>query len=1496
MTSLNSDRVSSVNGNAITPCTTLTTRTRFLSSKPRSVIAVVAFSIFTSLMMTIGILTVCFTSPKQANKPCQYTFKQTVRDSVAYSSQPNYVAISDFNSDTVLDIVVANTGTDNVCIFLGYGDGTFGSPTTYSTGSGSRPNSVATGYFNNDSWMDIVVANYGTNNVGLFFGYGNGTFASQIVFSVGSSRPLSVALGDLNNDNWLDIVVANYGTNNIHVIFGFGNGSFEIRKTYSTGYDSHPYSVTVSDFNNDNHLDIIVANYGTNYVGVIIGHDNEAFTVLTIYPTGFGSNPTSVTVGDFDHNGWPDIVVTNAGTNNVGIFLGYGNGTFANQKTYSTGNGSHPQQAVVGDFNNDGHLDIAVVNSDNSNVGVRFGYGNGTFSSQKIYSTGSESGPNSIAVGDFNNDNHLDIAVTNNDSNNIGVLIGYPAKPMAMQTVFSGDSQSGPVSVAVGDFNNDKQADIAIANFHSASVVVLLGYGNGNFRTQILLLVDPNSSPNSVGIGDFNNDNWTDIAVANEGTNDIGVFLGYGNGTFAPPMTYSSGLLWLPSIAFGDFNKDGYLDIVVTNYFDDTISVLLGYGNGSFPHRKTYLTGSNPISVTVSDFNNDSCLDIAVANSVANNVNVFLTYGNGTFAGRQTYSTGFQSHPNSITVGDFNNDERVDIAVTNPNTNNVGILFGHGDGTFLKITTYPIQNSSTPFSIAVGDFNNDNCLDVTIANRFRNNVGVFFGYCNGTFGEIVIYSTADGSGPTSVAVGQFNNDNWLDIAVANNGINTVGVLFGLDYTDFASQTTYTTGSASHPCSVAVGDFNNDTRLDIAVANYGNNNVGALLGYGNGMFATEMTYSTGSDSPPEYVTVGYLNKDNYLDIAVANYMNDSVSLLLGYGDGTFGSILRYSTGNESHPRSIAVGDFNHDNRSDIVVANEGDNSIGIFFGFDYTTFQSQKTYSTDIPSSSIPIAVGDFNNDNKKDIVIADLNTNSVAVLLGDNNGTFKSVSIYSMEDTSYPISIAVGYFNGDDKLDVAVALFISGNVGVLFGCGNGTLENFTLYDTGNDLGPGPTAVIVGDFNKDNLTDIAISNLGTDTVGIFLGYSNGTFADQKTYSTGQNSSPSSLTIGDFNNDSCVDIAVANSDTNNMGIFLGHCDGILSNQTTYSIGDNSYPRSIATGDFNNDNVLDVTVANSDSDNIGIFLGYGDGTFAIIRKYFTGSGSAPYSIAVGDFNNDNQADIVVANSGTNTVGVIFGYSEGRFSIPITYYSGDGSDPEAVIIADFNNDQRLDIGVANTHTNNVGIFLSYGSVPFLSQTVFPTGLDSRPSSVTVGDFNNDNQPDIAMTNSGNNNVGVFLGYGNGTFANLSTYFTGNDSRPLTIVIGDVNNDDRLDIIVVNSGTNTVGVLLGYGNGSLRMITTYSTGIASIPLSIAIADFNNDSWLDIAVANSGTSNIGVLLGYGNGTFAKLISYSLGYGFHPYSIAIGDFNKDNKEDVVVANYDTDNVEILLNVC
>ena len=392
-------------------------------------------------------------------------------------------------------------------------------------------------------------------------------------------------------------------------------------------------------------------------------------------------------------------------------------------------------------------------------------------------------------------------------------------------------------------------------------------------------------------------------------------------------------------------------------------------------------------------------------------------------------------------------------------------------------------------------------------------------------------------------------------------------------------------------------------------------------------------------------------------------------------------------------------------------------------------------------------------------------------------------------------------------------------------------------------------------------------------------------------------PRSIAVGYFNNDTYLDVSVVSDLDNSIAVLFGYGNGTFGDLFLFPIDYIWKPFWIKVGDFNRDNHLDIATVNYNVNNVGILLGYGNGTFdKIINGYSTGVGSNPKYIDVNDLNNDNILDIAVTNSGTNEIVVLFGLGDGTFLLGKPYSTGLRSEPYGLAIADFNNDSRLDIVVANSESNNIGIFLGYDSEPFGSIFIPWNEFWLRPHSVAIGDFDHDNRSDIVVANYGSDNVGILLEFDGYEFNTVRNYSTGTGSAPYSIALAHLNNDTDLDIVVVNSESDNILFLFGHGDGIFEKGYTYSTGTRSRPYSISINDLNNDHFMDIAIVNSGTSNILLLYGYGNGTFGNEISYSLGYGSHPYSIATKDLNNDHLIDIVIACYDTDHVEVFMQTC
>ncbi|CAF1627541.1 unnamed protein product, partial [Adineta ricciae] len=1125
-----------------------------------------------------------------------------------------------------------------------------------------------------------------------------------------------------------------------------------------------------------------------------------------------------------------------------------GNGTFMDQVTFSTGVNSKPSSVIGGDFNKDQRLDIAVANYATNNIVVLLAYSNATFSKQKTYTSDSAFEPNSVGIGQFNNDSHSDIVVVDKVNSFIGTLMGNGDGTFSNLRTYLSGNDIQPSVVAVGDLNQDGFDDIVFdRNDVSSSTMSEENQYDYDFYSYYgpTLNFELNTDSLSIVICDLNTDTHLDIVIGAIGSRSINAFLGDGNGNFTSAF-HSGTSAAFSGFTIADLNHDGKPDLAVTystysNSYGAT-GVLLGNGNGIFSSEVQYSTGYYPLTnaVVASDINGDSFIDLIVANLWANNVGIFLGYGNGSFQPQKTYTTGADSHPALVFIGDFNNDSIVDILFNSESEKAIVIYPNYGNGSFADLIFYQTSTTSRPQSAAIADLNRDTLLDVVVVNSDDKNIGVFLGFANVNFMSAVTYSTESSPGPRFIVTDDFNEDHRVDFVVTNYITNNIEVFLGDGRGNFPFQNHYSTGSISSPIATSVNDFNNDQHRDIVVVNSGTDSFSISYGDGHGSLREQISYSLSVDSSPYSVDSGDFNKDNQQDIVIANYGSDNVEVLIQFNTGYFGKPTLYSTSPGSTPQGIAVGDFNNDSRLDLVVANNGNQNLGIFFGKGNGTFFDQILYS---PSSSflpVSVATSDFNSDDMSDVVAVDNANHVVYVLLSLGNGNFTVSTTYDTSYNTWPTSISIGYLNNDSELDIVVGQLFGAQISVFLGLGNGTFSVSKVF-TNSDQG-GPNFFIIADLGNDNCSDIVAAKGGVHVIEIMYGMCDGTFSRRKTVPTLPGALPSFLDVRDLDKNGWPDIVVLNSALSSVTVMFGHINNSFDDQITMSIGKDAQSSAVVIVDVNDDDLDDIAVVNSQSSAVVIFLGYVNRTFFSQITYSTGYNTYPVSAIFADFNDDHQLDMVVCNTKSDNIGIHFGYSSTSFVSLPAYSTGVFSRPMSIVIGDFNNDTQLDVAVVNSRTDNLMVLLGSTFGTFMSEQIYSTGNGSHSCSIAIADLNRDNQSDIVVSNSGNDNIGIFLGKSNGTFANQSIYSTGLQSQPSSVRIGDFNNDTLLDIVVANYGSNTVGVFLGYGNGNFSDQIIFSIGFNSRPFALSVADVNEDNVTDIIIGNYGYGSKNIII------------------------------------------------------
>ena len=536
-----------------------------------------------------------------------------------------------------------------------------------------------------------------------------------------------------------------------------------------------------------------------------------------------------------------------------------------------------------------------------------------------------------------------------------------------------------------------------------------------------------------------------------------------------------------------------------------------------------------------------------------------------------------------------------------------------------------------------------------------------------------------------------------------------------------------------------------------------------------------------------------------------------------------------------------------------------------------------------PSS---VAIEDLDGDGDADMVVANrgwdwhsMENGSLSVLLNHGDGTFAPQVRYTVGDS--PRSVAIADLDGDGDPDLAVVNIHSADVSVLLNRGDGTFAAQVSYAPGNY----PHSVAIADLDGDGDADLAVADRG-GSVSVLLNHGDGTFAAQVSYAAGER--PEAIAIADLDGDGDADLAVTNRRSyapwvGAVSLLLNHGDGTFAPQVTYAVGHR--PQSIAIEDLDGDGDADLAVANAGTDNVSILPNHGNGTLAPQITYAAGNG--PSSVAIQDLDGDGDADLAVANDDDSVSGLL-NHGDGTFAPQVRYTVGNS--PRSVAIADLDGDGDADLAVANhgygfSYEGFISVLRNHGNGTFRVPVSYAVG--NLPMSVAIADLDGDGDADLAVANGGSypsweGSVSVLLNRGDGTFAAQVTYAAG--SKPWSVAIADLDADGDADLAVANGGSypsweGSVSVLLNHGDGTFAGPVTYAA--SHWRDSVAIEDLDGDGDADLVVANREVDNISVLLNHGDGTFAAEVTYDVEDG--PASVAIADLDGDGDADLAVAN-------------
>ncbi len=689
-----------------------------------------------------------------------------------------------------------------------------------------------------------------------------------------------------------------------------------------------------------------------------------------------------------------------------------------------------------------------------------------------------------------------------------------------------------------------------------------------------------------------------------------------------------------------DFNEDGMLDVVTADRSGRTVTVLLGDTTalGRLIRDSSYAVHPEPFGLAVADFNEDGILDIASANNDSDDVAILLGggaagVGDGTFGPASHYSSGRGAY--SIAVGDYDGDDILDLAVANDEEDSLAILLGNGaggvgDGSFALSHKYP--TGERPQSVIAAHLSGDEILDLVVVNAHTDNALVFLG--NGSGGE------GDGT--------------------------------------FQAPVSYGVGDGPH--SVLAIDVNGDGILDLASPGWNSDNMAVLIGngaggVGDGTFQTAVFHSVGDE--PRRVISGDWNGDEAVDLAASEYDGRSFSILFGDGEGSFAPVVRFEAGGQCW--SIESGHFNGDPYLDILTVNPAMHGGNLVRGRGDGTFHTFHT--APVGRSGTSLAVADFDGDGHADFAANESDSSRVHVLAGDGAGNFASVCTVSVG--AGPQAIAATHADGDSLLDLVGACSDGGVISLARGNGDGTFQTAEHTPVPSD----PYDLVTGDWNEDGFVDLAIAHRGIDSLTVLLGAGTGAFEIDSVYATG--GTPFALVSADLDGDDVLDLVLLEREDESLHVFLGVGvvgvgSGVFASGPKHAVG--AGPNDLIAGDMNGDEIVDLVVPCGQDDEVEVLLGAGDGTFAPPLAYeLEGTG---WQASIADVSGDGEADVVVANQWNGTVTVLVGSGEGDFPERASY--GVGRTALAVAAGNFDGEGEIDLVVIGSGRSEARVLLN--------------------------------------------------------------------------------------------------------------------------------------------------------------------------------------------------------------
>lgn len=972
-------------------------------------------------------------------------------------------------------------------------------------------------------------------------------------------------------------------------------------------------------------------------------------------------------------------------------------------------------------------------------------------------------------------------------------------------------------------------------------------------------------------------------------------------GSFLPKSDFTTGM-YPHSVAMADFNQDGKVDILVSRGSSSNVSILPNTSTASVISFGSQIslpaTGTNHEGAAIADFDGDGKLDFVITNSTSNSVSIFQNTSTSAITFAPKFDLPADNSPYAVACGDLDGDGKPDLVLANNGTSDKVCVYRNtssgGNITFGVRQDFTV--GTNPYGVAIGDLDGDGKPELAVTTQ-GTSTALFIlknTSSSGTISFNPAMNIASISGPFVVAIGDLDNDNRPDIAVASAG-STIAVLKNSSSSgiiSFGSVNYFNTGS--YNVCVAIADLDGDGLPDLISSNRMGNSVSCLRNITNGTyinFDNHVDYSVGAD--PFYVAAADLDGDARPDIIAANSSATTVSVLrniIGANiapvitsftptSGINGTIVTILGSNFTGASMVRFGgipaaftvDSSHGITAMVGAGASGDVSVTTPNG---TATLAGFTFNGPIISSFTPV-VGI---------------TGTVVSITGSNLNGATSVKFGGTPASSFTI-------NSSQNISAVVGTGSSGTVSVTTPNGTAALDGFSYGAptitsfTPVSAAAGSTVVITGE----NFNPVASQN----TVYFGAVKANITSATSTQLSVtapaGATYQPITVTT---NNLTAYSPKMFNptfaSDTPHITTSLFASVG--------GFGTGSYPVDIASCDFDGDGKPDLVTANANANTISVLKNMStSGTIAFNPKIDYTAGLGPRRIAIGDLDGDSKPDLLLINFNAGNASTMSVYrnnsSPGTVSFESPWSTSTGNGTLGISIGDINGDGKPDVVVAS---GNSGIFSIYknttssvGNISFAPRQDY--SVPGHADQVIVTDVDLDGRPDVILSGFSNMSISVYRNVssgGNIMFDSPMNYVVG--SNPSYMRAVDVNADGITDLVVTVSGTLTALINTSVP-GSISLATAVTFG--STASNSAAIDLNGDGKPEIT---SGRASTGLISVYENNTtplsgqfiFAPGVDFTAG-NFDDF-VSVGDLDGDGRPELATANTTLNNVVILRN--